>query len=111
MTVRASSASNTISNWVSSGLAHVRSLVSATGVGTAAHSRIETEGPLLRISEDEEEEKQPSGQERREYSMVPQQERQLGQVEKRGRGRPAHRPLDLPPTKPLRRASSSSLDS
>ena len=32
-------------------------------------------------------------------------------AEKRGRGRPAFRPLDLPPSKPLRKASSSSAES
>jgi len=76
-TVRASSAGKTISNWVSSGLAHARAMVSAINSGPAAHTRLETEGPLLQDSEDEEEEKHPVGQERRELSAMPQQERQL----------------------------------
>ena len=72
-TVRASSASKTISNWVSSGLAHVRSMVSAVNTGLVAHTRLETEGPLLLDSEEEEEEKESVGQERRELSALPQQ--------------------------------------
>ena len=110
-TVRAFTASKIINKWVTSGLAHVRSMVSAVNTSLREQPRLETEGPLLSDSEEEEEEKQAVGQGTSEHSTVSQQERQLGQVEKRGRGRPAYRPLDLPPTKPLRRASSSSADS
>ena len=109
--VRASSASKIISNWVTSGLAHARKMVSVVSTGLTPHTRLETEGPLLLDSEDEEEEKQAVGEGMRQQTVMSQQERQLGQVEKRGRGRPANRPLDLPSTKPLRRASSSSADS
>jgi hypothetical protein len=81
----------------------------ANTVSTVPLRRVDTEGPLLRDSDDDEEVKLPAEQTR----QVPrdlQQETHPVQAEKRGRGRPAFRPLDLPSSKPLRKASMSSGD-
>jgi hypothetical protein len=69
-TVRASSASKIISNWVSSGLAHARKMVSVVSTGLTPHTRLETEGPLLLDSEEEEEEKQAIGEGMRQQTVM-----------------------------------------
>lgn len=105
------SAVRTLSNLMSSGLTRLKSLGSAANSAPALHTRIETEDPLLSDSDDEEEVKQPADRMRHVGNLTSQHETSLGQLEKRGRGRPAFRPLDLPPSKPLRKASSNSADS
>ena len=78
-------------------------------VPTLPLRRVDTEGPLLRDTDDVEEVKLPA-EETRQVPRDLQQETHPVQAEKRGRGRPAFRPLDLPSSKPLRKASMSSGD-
>ena len=80
-------------------------------VPTAPVHRVNTEAPLLNDLDDGEEVKLPTEIMRQGANLTLQQETHPPQVEKRGRGRPAYRPLDLPPSKPLRKASASSGDS
>ena len=66
---------------------------------------------MLSDTDDDEEVKLPAERMRQVANQTLNQETHPAQAEKRGRGRPAFRPLDLPPSKPLRKASMSSEDS
>jgi len=109
-TMAPSSAVKSLGNWMSTFTNRLRAIGSSGNSAPAVHTRLETEGALLRDSEDDEEEKLSASNVRHKANSISKHETQAEPIEKRGRGRPAFRPLDLPPTKPLRKPSSSSDD-